>query len=103
MSSSFAAATQSEPTFFVLKTGTSQYIAPGSLPNELQISDKSDGALIFQMAGVSDGLVLLQTLGGRRQAKAGPSQGVVLQDHPSAPEPFLKVPVGDGFALAAPD
>jgi hypothetical protein len=106
MSSSPSNARQSMPAFFSLKTGTDQYIVKDTASDGFQVGAEYDGALLFQMPSVSetsDGLVLLQTFGGRRQVPADPSRGVVLRDSSAAQAPFFKVPVGDGFALGIPD
>jgi len=92
--------------FFALKTGTDQYVVNGASSNDFRASAQSDGAILFQMPSASetsDGLVLLQTLGGRTHVAADPSLGVILQDRSAPHVPFLKVAAGDGFALGTPD
>ena len=106
MSSSPAKAGQSMPAFFLLKTEKNQYVVKGAGSNDFKVGSMEDGASLFQMTSASeasDGLVLLQTLGGRLQVPADPSLGVVLRDASAPQVPFLKVPVGDAFALGTPD
>lgn len=106
MSSSPRNVRQSVPAPFLLRTEKDQYVVKRAGSDEFQIASIDDGAFIFQMSSVSedsDGLVLLQTLGGFWQVPADPSLGVVLQDDSAVPMPFLKFPVGTGFALGTPN
>ncbi|MGB6175537.1 MAG: hypothetical protein WBF43_04180 [Methylocella sp.] len=92
--------------FFALKTGTDRYVVNGASSNDFQAGAQRDGAILFQMPSASetsDGLVLLQTLGGRTHVAADPTLGVILQDRSAPHVPFLKVAAGDGFALGTPD
>lgn len=106
MSSSLSNAGQSMPAFFALQIGKDRYVVKDDSSDDFRVAAESGGAVLFQMPSVSetsDELVLLQILGGRTQVPADPSLGVVLQDSSAAQAPFLKVPVGDGFALGTPD
>jgi hypothetical protein len=92
--------------FFALKTGPDRYVVNGASSNDFRASAQRDGAILFQMPSASetsDGLVLLQTLGGRTHVAADPSLGVILQDRSAPHVPFLKVAAFDGFALGTPD
>lgn len=106
MSSSLSDASQHTPAFFALKTGDGQYVVKGAASDSFEVGAERDGAVLFEMPAApqtSDGRVLLRTLGGRTQVPADPSLGVAPQDGSAEPAPFLKVPVGDGFALGTPD
>jgi hypothetical protein len=94
------------PTFFSLRTAGGLAVAKDPSSCNLRVASPSDGAVLFQMAAAShptEDLVLLQTVGGRMDVRADPSGGVVLHDCSADQSPFVRVAVGDGFALGTPD
>jgi hypothetical protein len=106
MSSSPSKAGHAHDAFFILKSGKDRCVVKSDSSDALEASNIGNNALLFQLTSASedsDMLVLLQTLGGRMQVVADPSEGVRLQDSSQGPAPFLKVPVGEGFAFRAPD